>query len=1133
MAGERVLILEDDALLASVLAQRFHDEGWDAVAVGTLAGARAELDAREADVALFDLRLPDGESLELLREFIPRTSSVFVMMTAHGTVGSAVEALQLGAKDYLEKPFSLDRAVATVRRALELTAMRRELAALRDQTSVAGRSVIGESPAMKRVFELIERLAAADAATVLIEGESGTGKGAIAQALHRLGRRAKGPFVNVTCAALPETLMESELFGHEKGAFTDAHAAKRGLVEMADGGTLFLDEIGELTPGVQAKLLRFIEEKTFRRLGGTKDLTVDVRIMTATNRDLAAEVAAGRFRPDLYYRLRVVPIVMPPLRGRGWDIPLLAKHFAAEFGTEFAKRIRGIEPEALRLLAVYDWPGNVRELRNVMERAVLLADGETIGVEELPPEIARTPTPAALAPAAVAAGSAEPGGHLDDVERSLVAGALDRARGNQSKAARFLGVSRHRFRTLMKRHGIVGALLAALLLPALLAPSALEAQTRSSSGCLLCHGDRELLARRALPGVQIDSLLVDRDALAASVHRAVPCERCHPLHDQWPHPAEVRKAIPCGTCHAAADSLWRQGAHGSSRTRGAECFECHGKHDVAPAALLRHGGSLADAMDSTCVGCHASRALAENDAHRGRANCASCHGAHRVASPRNTEWFATGCATCHQQIAREAATDVHGAAVRDAASGRTLRDRVGAPTCVACHGGHGVLASTHFARDSMIAARCGTCNTKAAQSYGDTYHGNAAKVGSKTAARCVNCHGSHQIFPASDARSTTSEAQLARTCGQCHEPAKNAGLTSYRVHVEKENPKDSPIVFAAWVFMLVLVVGTIGFFGLHTALWLSRSVVERIQRRRWRRQQGLPEPPKKHVPIDSADRGTGPYVWRFSLLQRIAHGLTVIAFFSLTITGLPLRFSCAIWAPWLMQVIGGVTVAGLIHRIAGSILVLNFAGHITQVTVKIFRSPDWKSHFWGPDSLIPQPRDAVQMLQMFKYFFGLGPKPRFGRWGYMEKFDYFGSFWGIFLLGVTGFVRWFPGLFASFMPGWGYNVAAVFHAEEALLAASFLFLVHFFNVHLRPDRFPLDGTMWTGRARMEVFEEEHPALAEQWTDVASRPVSERSVADQPAPPPPPWLTITGAAFGIFAAAVCLAILGIILWVQQC
>ncbi|MEK6611034.1 MAG: sigma-54 dependent transcriptional regulator, partial [Gemmatimonadota bacterium] len=305
MAGERLLIVEDDALLRSVLAERLQHEGIEVVAAGTLREARAGLDTVAPDVVLLDLRLPDGEGLDLLREAAHGGDSVWVVMTAHATVSLAVEALKLGAHDFLEKPFSLDRAVATVRQALAVTALRREVAALRDRSSLAGTTVIGTGPAMERVFELVARLAAADATTVLIEGESGTGKGAIAQAIHRLGPRAARPFMNVTCSALPETLMESELFGHERGAFTDAHAAKRGLVEMADGGTLFLDEIGELTPGVQAKLLRFIEEKTFRRLGATRDLKVDVRIMAATNRSLAEEVDAGRFRADLFYRLRV------------------------------------------------------------------------------------------------------------------------------------------------------------------------------------------------------------------------------------------------------------------------------------------------------------------------------------------------------------------------------------------------------------------------------------------------------------------------------------------------------------------------------------------------------------------------------------------------------------------------------------------------------------------------------------------------------------------------------------------------------------------------------------------------------------------------------------------------------------
>ncbi len=535
MAGERLLILEDDPLLLTVLAERMRREGLDVTVASTLAEARTAVDAADFDVVLADLRLPDGESLALLREQAPRGGggggggAVWVMMTAHATVGSAVEALKLGAKDYLEKPFTLDRAVATVRQALEMTALRREVAALRDRSSHAGTMVIGESPPMKRVFELVERLAAVDATTVLIEGESGTGKGAIAQALHRLSKRSNGPFVNVTSSALPETLMESELFGHEKGAFTDAHAAKRGLVEMADGGTLFLDEVGELTPGVQSKLLRFIEEKTFRRLGGTRDLVVDVRIVAATNRDLAGEVAAGRFRADLFYRLRVIPITLPPLRERREDIAPLAKHFTAHFNREFGKRVREIAPEAQAMLNAYAWPGNVRELRNVIERAVLLTDGEAIGTRELAPEVAAPLAQPAGAGAGAGALPAD-GVKLDDVERRLLVEALDRAHGNQSQAAALLGLSRHQVRTRMRRHGLLAL---ALLAFAVIAPPRARAQgrepLRSSLACLRCHSSREFLERAVPTGQFRSSLVVTRDSLQveASAHGSLACVACH------------------------------------------------------------------------------------------------------------------------------------------------------------------------------------------------------------------------------------------------------------------------------------------------------------------------------------------------------------------------------------------------------------------------------------------------------------------------------------------------------------------------------------------------------------------------------------------------------------------------------
>lgn len=444
MAGERILILEDDPLLGTVLAERFRHEGWDPVLCTRVAEARAALDAAEPDVVLSDLRLPDGNGVDFLRESAPRVGSAFVMMTAHATVPSAVEALKLGAKDYLEKPFTLDRAVATVRQALELTALRREVAAARDSSSLAGSNVIGESAKMQEVFALLRRLASADTATVLIEGESGTGKGAIAQALHRMGRRAAGPFVNVQCAALPETLMESELFGHEKGSFTGADRSKQGLFEAAHRGTLFLDEAGEMSLNLQAKLLRVLTEGQLTRVGATTPRKVDVRIIVATHRDLLGRVRSGDFREDLYYRLAVVPIAVPPLRDRREDIPSLVRYLLRVTARELKVGERGISAEAIEKLRQYDFPGNVRELRNLIERANILATGNEISAHDLflqEPSPAVTPFEQIDLPRAVEA-----------YERSLIARALDAAGGVQAEAARRLGVSRSDLAYKIKKH---------------------------------------------------------------------------------------------------------------------------------------------------------------------------------------------------------------------------------------------------------------------------------------------------------------------------------------------------------------------------------------------------------------------------------------------------------------------------------------------------------------------------------------------------------------------------------------------------------------------------------------------------------------------------------------------------------
>jgi DNA-binding NtrC family response regulator len=461
MARFRILIVEDEKLIRWAIKSRLTEEDYRVAEAQNGKEAFDFLGENECDLMLLDYRLPDTSGMEILervRKELPEVS--VVMMTAFGTVESAVQAMKLGAFDYLTKPVNLDELVIIVKKALETTRLRREVHQLRSERRESHGKVelIGNSRAIQEVLDLIKKICRSRATTVLLEGDSGTGKNVVAKAIHLGSPRAEQPFINITCSALTESLLESELFGHERGAFTDAKSRKKGLLEVADGGTVFLDEIGEMGTAMQVKLLRFLEEKTFKRVGGTRDILVDVRIVAATNRNLEEAVRSGVFREDLYYRLKVIPIHLPPLREHREDIPLLVRHFLRHFNQEFHKNTSEVDPEAMECLIAHDWPGNVRELRNAIERIMILESTERIGVQDLPSTIVQKRSGGPIRGIGAESGGARlPVGlmTLEEMERWAICQALEQVNQNQVRAAKLLGISRDTLRYRMKKFGLL------------------------------------------------------------------------------------------------------------------------------------------------------------------------------------------------------------------------------------------------------------------------------------------------------------------------------------------------------------------------------------------------------------------------------------------------------------------------------------------------------------------------------------------------------------------------------------------------------------------------------------------------------------------------------------------------------
>ncbi|HVP40044.1 MAG TPA: hypothetical protein VMS93_12765 [Candidatus Saccharimonadales bacterium] len=657
-------------------------------------------------------------------------------------------------------------------------------------------------------------------------------------------------------------------------------------------------------------------------------------------------------------------------------------------------------------------------------------------------------------------------------------------------------------------------------------------QGMADRDCMSCHNRADLRSKAGIPS---RDLQVHSAELAGSRHAKVACVQCHTNGS----PSLVRPCatmvprVDCSICHAEEVDQYRTSRHGQlaalQSPDAPTCRDCHGSHGIlgrlqsesptyprniprlcgrchsrGQKAAVRYTGPERTAVESYTESIH-GKGLLESGLTV-TATCANCHTAHGEkpasdpTSTVNPANVARTCAQCHRGIYELFVNSVHSPSVT-----RT-RDRL--PTCDDCHTAHGIQRADRADFQLTIMTQCGKCHREIAARYFDTYHGKVSKLGYTKAAKCFDCHGAHDILPVWDPRSHLSRNNIVKTCAQCH-PGSNRRFAGYLTHATHHDPKKYPFLFYAFWGMTALLLGTFTVAGLHTLAWLPRSLQYRRAMRAALRAAG--------------EEASGQYVRRFTPFYNRLHLLVIVSFFTLALTGMTLKFSYTGWARFLARLFGGFETAGVLHR-AGAIITFTYFGlHLWDLlTRKRREAGGFRKLLLGPNSMLPNWRDLREIGGSFRWFVGLGPRPRYGRWTYWEKVDYFAVFWGVAVIGLTGLLLWFPEFFTRFVPGWLINVATIVHSDEALLAVGFIFTIHFFNTHFRPEKFPMDPVIFTGRVPLEEFKADRPREYEEL--VRSGRLEEHLVD-----PPSPRALRLWRVFGFTALGIGISLIVLILY----